>query len=61
MAKQEVPALAEAARKAAAMTAEERSTMAAAARKYYEAHFVMDALVDQLLELMEKETTKQEC
>ena len=60
VAKQEVPALAEAARKAAAMTAEERSTMAAAARKYYEAHFVMDALVDQLLELMEKETTKQE-
>ena len=60
VAKQEVSALVEAAMQAAAMTAQQRQEMARAARSCYEEQFVMDTLVDQLLELMEKETTKQE-
>ena len=60
VAAQERSALAAAARTAAAMTQQQRREMGEAARKYYDEHFVMDALVDQLLELMEKETTKQE-
>lgn len=59
VAEQECVALAEAARKAAAMTAQQREAMGKAAREYYDGHFVMDALVDQLLELM-NEKTKQE-
>ena len=53
-------ALAAAAREAAAMSKEQRSEMAAAARKYYDGNFVMDTLVEELLELMENETKKQE-
>ena len=60
VAEQTWESLTEAAREAAAMSPERRGQMAAAARKYYDAHFVMDALVDELLELMEKETKKQE-
>ena len=59
VAEQECTALAEAARKAAAMTAQQHEAMGKVAREYYDGHFVMDALVDQLLELM-NETIKQE-
>lgn len=58
---QEKTALAGAAREAAALTAAQREQMSAAARKYYDEHFVMDTLVDELLGLMEKHTKKQEC
>ena len=60
VAEQECAALAAAAREAAAMSKELRSEMAAAARKYYDGNFVMDTLVEELLELMENETKKQE-
>ena len=60
VAEQEKTALAQAAREAAALTREQREQMSAAARRYYDGHFVMDTLVDQLLELMENETRKQE-
>ena len=60
VAEQKCSALAAAARKAAAMTEQQRAEMSAAARKYYDEHFVMDTLVDQLMELMENETKKQE-
>ena len=60
VAEQECAALAAAAREAAAMSKEQRSEMAAAARKYYDGNFVMDTLVEELLELMENETKKQE-
>lgn len=54
VAEQQCGALAAAARQAAAMPPEQRKVMGKAAREYYEGHFVMDALVDQLLALMEK-------
>lgn len=60
VAEQEKTALAQAAREAAALTREQREQMSAAARRYYDGHFVMDTLVDQLLALMENETRKQE-
>ncbi len=60
VAEPKLEALTAAARQAEAMTAEARAQMSAAARSYYDDHFTMDALVDQLLELMEHETTKQE-
>ena len=60
VAEQEKTALAQAAREAAALTRELREQMSSAARRYYDGHFVMDTLVDQLLALMENETRKQE-
>ena len=49
-----------AALKAASLTVAERETMSRAARAYYEDHFTMDRLVDQLEEMIDEEVKKQE-
>ena len=52
--------LMEAAKKVAAMTAQERQEKSTAARNYYEAHFTMDRLVTELEEMITEEIKKQE-
>ena len=54
-------ALVETVKKASGMSLQERSAMGASARTYYETHFTMDALVTELEEMLQKETSKQEC
>ena len=49
-----------AAKKAAALTPQKREEMSRAARAYYEAHFTMDRLVDQLETMIDEEVKKQE-
>ena len=56
----EKDALVAAARKAAAMTVQERQEKSRAARSYYETHFTMDRLVTELEEMLKEEIKKQE-
>lgn len=57
----ELAELVAAAKKMASSTAEERKVMSQTAEEYYETHFTMDRLVDELVDMIEKEVGKQEC
>lgn len=58
--RQDVKALVEAARKVAAMTAEQRQEKSEAARAYYEENYTMDRLVTELESMLTEEIKKQE-
>lgn len=56
----QLEALVDTVRKAASVSRQQQAAMGEAARAYYEAHFTMDALVEALEEMLQKEIDKQE-